>query len=48
MPVFWFLVVLGLVLFWALISGLYRPIGNYFIRIINDCINAMKGDEEDE
>jgi hypothetical protein len=41
MPVFWFLVVLGIIAIWFLLAFAYKGIGRFFKRIFKDSYDAI-------
>ena len=45
MPVFWFLILLGVVALWFLLSFAYKGIGRFFKRIFKDSYHAMTSDD---
>ena len=48
-PVFWLLVILGLVLLWFLLPAAFRPIGKIFYRLWKDAADEInKTDDEKE
>lgn len=48
MPVFYFLVILGAIIFWFLCSFLYRPLGGYFKHIFKDSYNAITKEDNEK
>lgn len=46
MPVFWFLVILFAFLLWLLCSFLYKPLGRFVKRLIDDAKKEMEDDEK--
>lgn len=42
MPVFYFLVFLGIVLLWFMLAFMFKPIGRFFHRLWNDAVNAIE------
>lgn len=47
-PAFLFLVVLGLVALWFLLSFAFRPIGRFICRIWKDAVDEIKKNDESE
>lgn len=45
-PVFWLAVVAGLIFAWLLLSFLFKPIGRFATRLIDDAIEEMKEEKE--
>lgn len=45
MPVFWFLVVVGLILLWFFCAFMYKPLGRFFKRIFKDSHDAANKDD---
>lgn len=48
MPVFYFLVALGAILLWLLLSFLYKPIGKFTHRILTDVKENMELSAEND
>lgn len=48
MPVFWFLVVLGLCLLWLVLSFCFKPFGKLANRLWGDAQKAMSEDDKDD
>lgn len=46
MIAFYILVIIGLILLWFLLSGLFKPIGKLFSKLGKDAVDAIK--EEDK
>lgn len=46
-PVFIFLVILALISVWFLLSFLYEPIGSFFKRVWDKCVEEIKKDKGD-
>ena len=44
--VFWGLIIIGMILFWFLISGLFKPVGKVSSKIIKDALDAMNEYDE--
>lgn len=42
MPVFYFLVIIGAAFIWLLLSILYKPIGSFFKKLIDDAKKNME------
>lgn len=48
MPVFWFLVILGVIALWFLLAFAYKGVGRFFKSIFKDSYDAMtKEDPKD-
>lgn len=48
MPVFWFLVILGVIALWFLLAFTYKGIGRFFKNIFKDSVDAIvKNDPKD-
>lgn len=45
MPVFYFLVILGVIALWFCLAFIFRPVGKLFTRVWKEAVNAMT--EED-
>ena len=45
MPVFWFLVILGLIGLWFLLAFSYKGIGRFFKRLFKDSVDAIVKDD---
>ena len=45
MPVFWFLIVLGVVALWFLLSFAYKGIGRFFKQIFKDSYDAITSND---
>lgn len=45
MPVFYLLVIIGVVVLWFLLAFMFKPVGRFFHRIYRDAIDEMM--EED-
>ena len=45
MPVFWFLVILGVILLWFLLAFAYKGIGRFFKSIFKDSVDAIIKDD---
>lgn len=48
MPVLYFLVILGAIALWFLLSGIFKPLGRFFSKIGEDAIENMKDEKENE
>ena len=48
MFVFTILIILGVIILWFLCSSLYRPLGKFVGRIINDARDAMDDEPKNE
>lgn len=48
MPVFYFLVILGMVLFWFIASFLFKPLGRLFRRLWDDAMEEIQEDKNNE
>jgi hypothetical protein len=46
-PALLVLIAIGVILIYLLASFLYRPIGNFFYRILKDAEEAIKDEEEE-
>ena len=46
-PVLVFLIILGTIILWYLLSFLFYPLGKFFNRIHKDAINEMNRDDEE-
>lgn len=46
-PALLILIVIGVILVYLLSSFLYKPIGNFFYRILKDAEEAIKDEEEE-
>ena len=44
----YFLIIVFSIILWFLLSGLYKPIGKYVSKIINDSISEIKDETEGE
>lgn len=47
-PALLVLIVIGVILIYLLASFLYKPIGNFFYRILKDAEEAIKNEEEEK
>ena len=45
MPVFYFLVLLGVIALWFLLAFAYKGVGRFFKRIFKDSVDAMTTDD---
>lgn len=45
MPVFWFLVFIGLIALWFLLAFAYKGVGRFFKQIFKDSVDAMTTDD---
>jgi hypothetical protein len=45
MPVFWFLVVLGIIALWFLLAFSYKGVGRFFKSILRDSVEAIVKDD---
>lgn len=45
--VFWFLVILGAILLWLLLSVVFYPLGCYIKHIVTVTVNRLMKDDED-
>ncbi len=45
-PVFWVIVVALLVLLWLMLSFMFKPIGRFVMRLVNDAIEEMNEEKE--
>lgn len=48
MPVFYFLVTLGLILLWFLLAFMFKPVGRFFHRLWDDAVDAIEEDDNIE
>lgn len=47
-PVFWMLVILGLVAAWFGLTGLFRPLGGFLTKIYTDAEETINEEDEEE
>ena len=47
-PVFWLLVILGLVAAWFGLTGLFRPLGGFLNKIYTDAEETINEEDEEE
>ena len=48
MPAFVFLVVIGCIALWFLLSWLYKPVGRFFYRIYKDAVDELTDNKENK
>lgn len=45
MPVFWFLVILGVIALWFLLAFTYKGVGRFFKSLLRDSVEAIVKDD---
>lgn len=48
MTVFYFLIIVGLVVLWFLLTFTFKPIGRFLSKIFSDTKNTLKDKEKEE
>lgn len=47
-PMFWILVIVGLVLLWMLLNFIFRPLGKYISKLTTEVKDNLNYDEQEE
>lgn len=48
MPVFYLLVIIGVVVLWFLLAFMFKPVGRFFHRIYRDAIDEMMKEDNNK